>query len=83
MTPEELCILFSSYVALFILIGLTHRAEQIENPAHDAAGQAEHDNNNDKDEDEEGAGELPMGGAWNVAAFFGLKERLNNKKRIL
>jgi hypothetical protein len=81
MTPEELGILFSSYVAVFILISLTNRAEQIENPAYDAARQAEHDND-DKDEDEEVTSELAMGGAWNVAGFFGLKERLN-KKRIL
>lgn len=78
MTPEELGILFSSYVTLFVLIGLTHMAERIENPAH-AAREEEHD---DKDDGEEETSELPMGGAWNVAGFFRFKER-SNKKRVL
>lgn len=77
MTPAELCILFSSYVALFLLLWITDMAEKIEHSAQDTAGKTEH-----FVEEEIVASDTGGAYAWNVAAFFGIKER-SGKKRSL
>jgi hypothetical protein len=68
MTPDEMCVLFSSYVAAFILVWFTGFAERSTAPA--PCTEAEHVERFSSHRD---SGSSAEHDGWNVGSFFGLR----------